>query len=601
MEIFLAWRHRRAEGSPERRPHRSQVAERLGRVFDPLFETPPETSSATAGPVELAFLRLPAEHFTPPSVQEADGTWAYAPQYPLDAAVALTGAHDAPPGIVLPALGRALEAAPEQTLRALSPPFSLLWTALGQDELLVQNDGLGHALLYEYEDAELWALTNRPFALAALGVSLSPSPEEWATRTALGWFPAGTTGFHGLTYLPPGTRLRVSAREVRRTTYDVLADWVGGPERPVQECLDLATASVLELARAVRPLVDRPTFSLSGGRDSRAVFAAVRATGLNVRPQVRGPADHADVVVARRLADAAGVPITNRHDEGVPPSDAAACHDAILRALLWQAGGSNFHQHKTFQVSGRFSGGGAVGISGQHGEIGRSSYLSHLRNRGLPAEGRDEELLAYLWRPAPHFMRPAAAEHALGSMKAALRRADDYDIGGLRRWDFFYLYERTRRWSSAAQGVKAAFSIGPFLNPGYITAAYAHPGDDLTSSPFHAHLVRELQPSWLEIPYATELAEQLAEQRRSLRPAPAAAASPSGWQRAGRRRFYDTRMYWEEVGRPVLDEVLRTDGFWTQVLDPDRAREHWQSAPDALVVLGLLDRALERAASAAGR
>ncbi len=215
------------------------------------------------------------------------------------------------------------------------------------------------------------------------------------------------------------------------------------------------------------------------------------------------------------------------------------CHDAILRSLLWQAGGSNFHQHKTFQVGARFRGGGAAGIAGQHGEIGRSPYLASLRTKGLPAEGRDEELLAHLWRKAPHIMRSAAAEHTRGRMASALRRADDYNIGGVRRWDFFYLYERTRRWSSAVQGVKAAFSIGPFLNPGYMTAAYAYPEDDLTSSPFHAHLVRELQPSWLEIPYATELAEQ----QSSSTPPPAAAASPPGWQRPGRRRFYDTGLY----------------------------------------------------------
>jgi hypothetical protein len=256
-----------------------------------------------------------------------------------------------------------------------------------------------------------------------------------------------------------------------------------------------------------------------------------------------------------------------------------------VRALVWQAGGRNAHKHKTFE--GRFRDGGAVGFSGQHGEIGRSPYLKKARKAGV-AVGTDDGLLHHLTRKSAPFLRPSLREHAREAIREAIGEADRYGLTGLRRWYFFYLFERTRRWAATAQAAKPGFSITPFLNPGYIRAAFSMPDEDMTDNPFHRHIVDSLQPSWSTVPYANDLAEA----QPAHAPADADADRRPRWQRNGSRRFYDTGRYWEDVAQPVLADALARDGFWTEIFDPPAARRDWRHEPDELAVVCLLPEAL---------
>ncbi len=51
---------------------------------------------------------------------------------------------------------------------------------------------------------------------------------------------------------------------------------------------------------------------------------------------------------------------------------------------------------------------------------------------------------------------------------------------------------------------------------------------------------------------------------------------------------YDTRLYWQMVGEPVIRDALAEGGFWTTIFDPDLARAQWQAAPDPLAIAHLL-------------
>jgi hypothetical protein len=587
MNIFLIWQEL---GSARNRIDSHVVSRRLHDVFSPLFEELPTARARSLGSANLVSVELPVGGFKPAPHGSDASTWAYAPQYPINAARALAavGAPVDDEADALPALGRALEAQPHRVLRELAPPFSLIWGGHDSASVSVQTDGLGHAMLYEYRDERVWALTNRPFALSALGVTLEPDAREWAVRAVLGWFPGTTTGFRNVRYLRPGTQLRVGPDGVEEARHDVLADWVAGTSESREACLDRARSSVLDLVEAARPLVERPYLSLSGGWDSRSVLAAVLAAGMPFDAKVRGPEDHADVLSARRLAATAGFALEAQHSASVPPADHEGCRSQILRALIWQAGGRNAHKHKTFQVSGRFRDGGSVGLSGQHGEIGRSRYLVRARKQGAVGPASDDALLALLTRKAPRFMRPSLRAYARDAILDAIRQADRYALSGPRRWDFFYLFERSRRWAATAQAAKPGFSVTPFLNPGYIEAAFSFPEGEMTSNPFHRHIVQTLQPAWSGVPYAGDIAAV---------PAPAVgpdadAADRPRWQRNGRRRFYDTRMYWEDVGGPIVADALRGDGVWTEIFDPSAARRDWRAEPDELAVLCLLPDAL---------
>ena len=68
----------------------------------------------------------------------------------------------------------------------------------------------------------------------------------------------------------------------------------------------------------------------------------------------------------------------------------------------------------------------------------------------------------------------------------------------------------------------------------------------------------------------------------------------SNWKRPYSRDDYDNKLYWQEVAKPLIDECLEREGFWTEIFDPDLAREHWISAPDELAIMHLLPEVLQR-------
>jgi hypothetical protein len=196
-----------------------------------------------------------------------------------------------------------------------------------------------------------------------------------------------------------------------------------------------------------------------------------------------------------------------------------------------------------------------------------------------------------MWtRKPPKVMRETMYRHAIDVIRETIRGADRYGLEGLKRWDFMGLYEDTRRWSSAVLATKPGMVFAPFLNPDYIAASYAYPDDDKTGNPFHRHIIDALMPAWSEIPFAYEL---------KVAPPPSAEAAAGAdaedlprWRRNHRRRFYDTSLYWEDVGAPLVTEGLAQDGFWSEIYDPAKARAEWQSVADDLAVACLLPEAI---------
>ena len=219
MRILLLWR------SPERRgddldPER--VARKLRQIFSPLFSRPPRATIRQTPATTTVFLELPVRGWKPPFFEEDEQTWALAVEYPIDTRMSLEATEiHVRLDTLLPTLCRSLEGDPTPLLRDMAPPFSLVWASKQTGETFVQNDGLGQAQLFEYQDDRFYALTNKIFALKALDIELELEPEEWATRFTLGRFPLDRTGYKRTRFLGPGTQVRLSSDGVTRTTHDV--------------------------------------------------------------------------------------------------------------------------------------------------------------------------------------------------------------------------------------------------------------------------------------------------------------------------------------------------------------------------------------------
>jgi hypothetical protein len=191
-------------------------------------------------------------------------------------------------------------------------------------------------------------------------------------------------------------------------------------------------------------------------------------------------------------------------------------------------------------------------------------------------------LIDYLVAKRPPLLRERHLPAVREAIAIAYGEAERRGLSGAAGLDFFYLHERTRRWASASLAAQRGLPIAPFLTPGYIRAVFGYRASPKVDNPFHRFILRQLAPRWLEVPFAEEVESEAARAG-----APTADVAPLGDHAAS-----DSNA----AGSALVVEALAEGGFWTEVLDPDRAREEWRAATDELIMLHLLPRALARAA-----
>ena len=592
MKIFLLWRCINDLGqvlAPER------VASNLQKIFSPLFSTPPKERILQNSAMSVVVLEMLVLGWKPPFFQEDRQTWALALDYPINARTVL-----AENGIsfendsVLPILCRKLQHEPTVLLREMAPPFSLVWASKQTDQTFVQNDGLGQSQLFELKGDRLWALTNKITALKALDVPLEMEREHWAVRSTLGWFPLDLTGYKKVRFLQPATQLRLDSTGITRTAHDVLSDWVHPNGLSQNDCLELARSSLLKQIKAAMPLWEKPSVGLSGGWDSRAVVTSLRAAGADFSARVRGLPGRDDVLIASELAKIAGFNLRVKKFEGLPPDDAEACKRCISLALLWQAGHMVTHKHKTFLSHHQYLDGGVVNIMGQHGEIGRGYYAQRIRAVELSEDQYEERLLTKLMASMPPFTRKELHDVVRQIIREAYRQADRYSLTGLARLDFFYLYERTRRWASGSLSSQTGLVFAPFLNPDFIRAVFDYIGYGKETNPFHRYIIATNSPDWVTVPYSEDLKQRelTSEKVDVVKELERKTVISASWKRPKGGYNYDSSLYWKAVGEPIIHEALARGGFWTEIFDPDMAEKWWQAAPDDLAIVHLLPEML---------
>ena len=574
MRVWLAWRRLSGdEGS---------VAGKLGEVFNPIAGKAVRVRSFESSCARVVCIERPWVGWRPAFVQEDERTWASSADYPMNAAAVLRGrGHAVNEVAALPALCRELERQPLRLLEDLSPPFSVVWSSKDTGEVRIQNDGLGQSQVFEYSDGRVWAASNKIAAFAALGLTLEPEPLEWALWATLGWFPLQMSGYRNVRFLEPGTRLRVSAQGVQRERFDALARWVTPDRMSPEDCLELARESLLDQIRASAGLWDAPEVGLTGGWDSRAVVSSLRAAGIGFSATVRGLPGRADVTIASELARIAGIELRVQGSGGLPPEDVGECRRCIERALLWQGGHAAAHRHKLFMAGRERIKLRPPSVTGQHGEIARreralfgDDHARRLRALDLTEAQYEEFTLTAMLEDAPAFLRADLRDGVNQAIWEAYRQGDRYGLTGLRRVDFFCLNEFTRRKGAAVHAWQARAVVAPFLNPGFIRAIFGYPARR-ERNVFHRQIIAANSPDWVDVPFTDDL-------ESSTTPA-------SDWKRPTGRENYDSGLYWQTVGRPLIDEALKKGGFWAVVFDRELTATHWQERPDLLPVLYLLE------------
>ena len=287
-----------------------------------------------------------------------------------------------------------------------------------------------------------------------------------------------------------------------------------GGARAVAEAL---VAAVSDLVKTGQPV----ELSLTGGKDSRLVAAALVAAGVPVVGRTHGFADHPDVVVAAEIARRLGI----EHIVRTPAAPGQQV-DVLgrIRATVLVADG----MVSAFENVGRPDpvASPAITAGGHGGELLRGGY-AETAGRSGPASGvraalaparraaRSAELLRRLTGKHLGLLRrgPAAGYVAsLAPWSVALAR------GPLHALDDFYLVNRAGRWSAAARQAYLLRErlVQPLFDDQVVLAARAVPLADRISGALSAAVLAELCPALADVPLAGK---------------PPADAAPFDWRR----------------------------------------------------------------------
>jgi Asparagine synthase len=415
-------------------------------------------------------------------------------------------------------------------------------------------------------------------------------------------FPLGSvTPFTGVSAVPGSTTLRLLNGALTRARASLSAASAGDRAVPglsdgsgpvpgapsLRGARDVAEA----LVAAVAPLRDAGgpvELSLTGGKDSRLIAAALVKAGVPVVAKTHGFDDHPDVVVAAEIARRLGLEHVVR-----TPAAPGQRVDVLgrIRATVLVADG----MLSAFENVGRPdpAASPALTAGGHGGELLRGGYAetagrrggsSGLRRAVAPARraARSAELLRRLTTKHLGLVRrgPAAAYAAsLAPWTAPLARHP------LHALDDFYLVNRAGRWSAAA---RQAYLLRerltqPLFDDRVVLAARTVPLADRVSGALTAAVLAELSPALADVPLAGK---------------PDPARAPFDW----RRQYGETvatflRGYILDLGLTGgLFDVLSQPAVEAQLAPPQADRGTvWALATAACLVSGDYRQAREKA------
>jgi hypothetical protein len=314
------------------------------------------------------------------------------------------------------------------------------------------------------------------------------------------------------------TRAQGAAARAARASPGVSAPGQAPRLEGARDVAEGLVAAVAPLRNAGSPV----ELSLTGGKDSRLIAAALVKAGVPVVARTHGFGDHPDVVVAAEIARRLGI----EHVVRTPAAPGQRVDVlARIRATVLVADG----MLSAFENVGRPdpAASPALTAGGHGGELLRGGYAetsgrvaatSGPRRAVAPARraARSAELLRRLTTKHLGLIRrgPAAAYAAsLAPWTPRLARHP------MRALDDFYLVNRAGRWSAAARQAYLLRErlVQPLFDDRVVLAARAVPLADRVSGALSAAVLAELSPALADVALAGK--------------PPAGTHSPFDWRR----------------------------------------------------------------------
>ncbi len=260
------------------------------------------------------------------------------------------------------------------------------------------------------------------------------------------------------------------------------------------------------LTDAVRPLGKEGgpvELSLTGGKDSRLIAAALTAADVPFRALTHGFAQHPDVVIAGLIAERLGLEHTVTEPAAPGTPDHADVLARLRSAVLVSDGMlSAFENVGSWVRPGPPATAQRVQAGGHGGELLRGGYAQAAwRGPAALSAAAAAELFRRMTTRRLSLLRPPAAAAYLASLApsaAALAR------GPLSALDDFYLANRAGRWSATARQAYLLRSplVQPLFEDRVVRAARAVPLQQRMSDRLHRGVLASLCPGLDGLPLA---------------------------------------------------------------------------------------------------
>jgi hypothetical protein len=390
------------------------------------------------------------------------------------------------------------------------------------------------------------------WAAAVAGRLAEPDPVMAAAFLSLGYPVGAATPFRGVGALGAERQLTVTAgRSI-----------AAAARRDGTRTDGSYGAVAAALVDAVRPLGERGVpveLSLTGGKDSRLIAAALTAAQVPFRARTHGFASHPDVIVAAMIASKLGIEHVVTEPRPAAPGRAPDEADVLsrLRSAVLISDGMLSAFENVGRPDPRVTT-EPVQTGGHGGELLRGGYAPAAWSARRPArawsEARGTELFRRMVTRRLGLLRPAAACAYLASLApfaASLPR------GPLRTLDDFYLVNRAGRWSAAARQAYLLREplVQPFFGDHVVRAARAVPLPDRITDRLHRGVLAALCPELLDLPLADsgwKSGPRTPPVRAADAGAAATGAGPAGAADAADWR----RAYGDQMARLLRDYAL---------------------------------------------
>jgi asparagine synthase len=442
------------------------------------------------------------------------------------------------------------------------------------------------------------------WAAAVAGRLAEPDPVMAAAFLSLGYPVGAATPFRGVRAL--GAQRQLTIADGR----PVMASAPGHGTRADGSYGAVAAA----LVDAVRPLGERGVpveLSLTGGKDSRLIAAALTAAQVPFRARTHGFASHPDVIVAAMIASKLGIEHVVTEPRPVAPERAPdeAGVLARLRSAVLVSDGMLSAFENVGRPDPRLTV-SPVQTGGHGGELLRGGYAPAAWTARRPArawsEARGTELFRRMVTRRLGLLRPAAAGAYLASLApfaASLPR------GPLRTLDDFYLVNRAGRWSAAARQAYLLREplVQPFFGDQVVRAARTVPLPYRITDRLHRGVLAALCPELLDLPLAGsswKSGPRIPPVRTAGPTGPADADGAADWRRAyGDQMARLLRDYALDLGAAGgMFEIVRRSAA-ERALAPPQPDSHaaWALATLAALLSGDWLNARERTEVSPGR